>query len=407
MGAAEVRGVSTEKWNRNLPLLALGHGVTDTYSNFLPGLIIFLTERLALSNTLVGVLATVVSISGSMSQLLFGLLADRVHRPYFLVIGPAMAALFMSLLGSAHSVPMLILLLMLGGVGVAGFHPSAAVAAGAGHPRRRAYELSLFITAGTIGYALGPVVATGVATHLGLERTWMAALPGCLLALLLYRTVYRRLTQKPLAGAKEEAAALPEAGAPAAPGQVSRSLLCLWGIVALRSATVTGFVQFMPLYLLHERGLPASQSSGAVLLFLFSGAVGGMVGGHLSDRWGRRRVLVASLALSAPLLLSLTYLSSVSFLAMLFLAGAVLSAAAAVNLAMAQEVAPRRQGIASAIVQGAAFGAGGLLAVLIGHAADLTSIGVVFRALAFVPLLTVPVALALPETFAGRATTRS
>ncbi|NLC57239.1 MAG: MFS transporter [Armatimonadetes bacterium] len=383
----------------DLLLLSLGHSVTDTYSNFLPGLIVFLTERLALTNTLVGLLATVVSVSGSMSQLLFGHAADRVRRHYFLVLGPVCAAIFMSLLGTAHSVPMLVLFLVLGGAGIASFHPQAAVAAGTGPASRRGFALAFFVTAGSAGYSVGPLVSTWTAERFGADRTWIAAFPGLLVALLLYLTVYRRLSAVPKgsATAAEEAAPALSSTPPPPPARLPRAILSLWAIVALRSAVSTGLVHFMPLFL-QGRGATPVYGSLAVSLFLFAGAAGGMIGGALSDRWGRRRVLVISLAASTPLLFGLTLVPATAFLAVLVVAGLVLSASAAVNVAMAQEIAPERQGIASAIVQGFAFGTGGLLAVAAGALADRTSIGLVYQVLALLPLLTVPVALTLPET---------
>ena len=490
----------------DLLLLSLGHAVTDIYSNFLPGLIVFIQQNLALSNTLVGVLATVVSLSGSMTQILFGYLADRVQRAWFLVLGPLAAAFFMSLIGGAHSLFLLILLLALGGCGVSCFHPQAAVAAGSGDKRRRGLDLAIFVTAGSAGYSLGPLAATAAAQRFGLSGMWVVALPGLLMALVLRRTVYSRVSGRagerengrvgerrngrvgerengrvgerengrvgerengrvgerengrvgewesgrpasaagagpdasssptpplphspipsaPPTGAGPDAASAPTpplshsptpCAPPAAVGQhsstpalqhsntpVRRAILALWAIVSLRSAVNIGLVNFMPLFL-KERGHTPSYGSAAVSAFLFAGAVGGMVGGSLSDRWGRRRVLAASLAFSSPLLLALPMVPERAFLGVLIAAGLVLSASAAVNVAMAQEIAPARQGTASAMVQGCAFGTGGLLAVLAGALADRTSIGMVYQALALLPLLALPVAFLLPETVGTR-----
>ncbi|MDH7568341.1 MAG: MFS transporter [Armatimonadota bacterium] len=397
-----------------LLLLALGHGVTDTYSNFLPGFIFFLSEKLRLTNTQVGLLATVVSIAGSISQLLYGYMADRVRRPYFIVLGPAAAALFMSLLGTAGSVWTLVLLLILGGSGVACFHPQAAMAAGSGHPRRRGFELAIFITAGTAGYSIGPLVATRAAQWFGLERAWVAAIPGLLAAGVLYFGLHRSgkaaaahpteqgASLPPPPGASESDLPTPRQPDGSAPqSRLPLALGFLWAIVSLRAAVGTGLVHFMPLFL-KGRGHDAGYASVAVSLYLLTGAAGGMLGGPLSDRWGRRRVLLSSLFLSTPPLLALTLVSPRLFWLMLVLSGFILSLSATVNVAMAQEIAPGRQGTASAIVQGLAFGTGGLLAVLMGWIADQTSIGAVYRGLAFIPLLTVPVAVLLPETVRAR-----
>ncbi|MBI3946733.1 MAG: MFS transporter [Armatimonadetes bacterium] len=387
----------------NLLFLALGHGVTDAYSNFFPGLVFFLSDRLSLTAAHVGLLTTVVSITGSMSQLIYGHLADRVRRAYFIVLGPAAAAIFMSLLGSANSLAVLAILLALGGSGVASFHPQAAIGAGSGPVRRRGADLAFFISVGTAGYALGPLFATQVAVRFGLERTWLAAIPGVLAALLLYATVYRRLEAGYRSGPEDDGSKGDIAASPLLPARKPRlpaTIVALWGIVSLRAAVSTSLIQFMPLFL-KEREFGPTYASAAVSLFVFAGAVGGMAGGPLADRWGRRRVLIGSLLLSTPALCGLTLVPSAAFLALFFTAGFVLNISAPANVAMAQEIAPERQGTASAWVQGFAFGTGGLLAGLAGYAADRTSIALVYQVLAFVPALTVPIAAMLPETLHG------
>jgi FSR family fosmidomycin resistance protein-like MFS transporter len=84
----------------------------------------------------VGSLVALAALSSSFGQPLFGWLADRVRRPWFVAFGPLVAAVFLSAIGLASSYGALVALLMLGGIGVAAFHPQAAVIAGELSPRR-------------------------------------------------------------------------------------------------------------------------------------------------------------------------------------------------------------------------------------------------------------------------------
>src|SRR5712692_6605149 len=144
-----------------LALLAAAHFSIDAYSSFFSPLLPLLVTRLHLSLTRVGALVALASVASSFSQPLFGFLSDRVHRPWFVAVGPPVAALFLSAIGLAPSFGGLVALLVLGGIGVAAFHPQAAVLA-SGLSTSRSLAMSVFVTGGTLGFSLGPLYAVSV-----------------------------------------------------------------------------------------------------------------------------------------------------------------------------------------------------------------------------------------------------
>src|SRR5207249_9838341 len=62
-------------------------------------------------------------------------------------------------------------------------------------------------------------------------------------------------------------------------------LAVLWLVVVLRTIVISGYQTFLPL-LLHQRGGSIVAGGAAVFLFGGIGAIGGVVGGMLSDRVG-------------------------------------------------------------------------------------------------------------------------
>src|SRR5262245_21864424 len=151
-----------------LGLLSLAHFTIDAYSSFFSPLLPLLVTKLDLNLTLVGTLVALASVSSSFSQPLFGLIADRVQRPWFVAFGPLVAALFLSGIGMASSYGALVALLMLGGIGVAAFHPQAASIA-SDLSTSRGMALAVFVTGGTLGFSLGPLLAVSVVGAFGLE----------------------------------------------------------------------------------------------------------------------------------------------------------------------------------------------------------------------------------------------
>src|ERR1044072_9098061 len=130
-----------------LVVLAAGHFTIDAYSSFFLPLLPLLAQRLGLNYAMVGGLTAMASLSSSFSQPLFGVLFDRMRRPWFVALGPMIAAVFIVSIGLAPRYDALVALLVLGGVGVAMFHPQTASLAGASGPPRGTAE-SVLVTGG-------------------------------------------------------------------------------------------------------------------------------------------------------------------------------------------------------------------------------------------------------------------
>jgi len=373
-------------FSARLGLLAFGHFTIDAYASFFSPLLPLLVQKLDLSLTRVGTLVALASVSSSFAQPLFGLVSDRQRRPWFVAFGPLAAAVFMSGLGMVSSYGALVALLMLGGVGVAAFHPQAASLASQVSPRR-GMAMAFFVTGGTLGFAIGPLFAVGVVSAFGLERTWVAAIPG-LLASMLLLVWFARLNPRP----HHAAVRLPLS----ALRPVLRPLTLLYFAVVSRSAVSYGFMTFLPLQLT-ARGFSLSQSGGMVSLYLLLGALGGFLGGWLADRWGGRRVIVASFVGAAPLYLAFVLLPEGLGLPCLMLGSFVLQTSLPVNVVMGQELAPEHSSTISSLLMGAAWGLGALLIGPAGALADHRGLPTALLALACMLGVGLLCAMALPN----------
>jgi len=344
---------------RRLAVLTLGHFTIDTYSSFFLPLLPLLATRLGLNYAMVGGLAAMASMSSSFLQPLFGLASDRMRRPWFVALGPMIAAVFMASIGLATRYDALAALLVAGGVGVAMFHPQTAALAGA-TSAQRGLAMSTWVTGGTLGWALGPAYATGIVDRFGLERTWLAAIPGLVLCGLLFAWFGR---VAPHAAATRPRAPIAELR------PVARPLLMIYFSVVCRSAVSAGFATFLPLWL-HARGASVTRGGWITTLYLTLGALGGFFGGWLADRFGGRRVVVASFAAAAPFYALFFLLPAPFDLVSLVLGYCVLQASLPVNVVLGQELSPRHSGIISSLLMGAAWGLGALVLYPIGVIAD-------------------------------------
>ncbi len=339
--------------------MSFAHFTNDLYAAFLAPLLPLVVAKFNLSLALAGLMGTSFNTTAAFAQPLFGMAADRIHRPIFTILGPLLTVLGMGLLGLSPSYAVMLAILFVTGIGTASFHPQSFALAGAAGGDRRGTGLSVFVAGGELGYALGPLFAALIVGSLGLSGTVVAAGPGlvaCVLIWWLARSWRASIT-----------------GAPSALGpdlrKHGRLLALMWLLVVTRSVIQMSFILFLPL-LLRQRGQSLILGATAVFLFGGIGAIGGLLGGTLSDRIGRRAVMAISAVLSAPLLLVFTQTTSGWGLLPLALGGIAFYLSAPVTIAMAQEVLPRRASLASSMVTGMAWGMAGVSLTLVGSLAD-------------------------------------
>ena len=124
-----------------------------------------------------------------------------------------------------------------------------------------------------------------------------------------------------------------------------------------------------------------------LFLFLLAVAVGGLAGGPVGDRIGRKRVIWFSILGVAPFTLLLPHVGLAATAALSVIIGLILASAFSAILVFAQEIMPGRVGAVSGLFFGFAFGLGGIGAAVLGALADRKGIEFVYRLCAYLPLL--------------------
>ncbi|MDH7498919.1 MAG: MFS transporter [candidate division NC10 bacterium] len=364
------------------------HLVVDLSQNILPVILPIQKAAFGLTYSQAGLVATSLNVTSSMIQPLFGLISDRWRTDWFISLGILWTPLFMGLCGLAPSYPLLLLSVTLAGFGTAAFHPRASMTVNYLSGSRRGLGMAIYTLGGNLGFALGPLFAALLVLRWGVRSTaWLFAL-GLPLSLILF------------ASKKEVAISPPCRTSPSKPIEWSKmpwlELGALSLVVALRSWTYQGFIVYLPL-LLQSKGVNLQVGSHFLFVFLLSGAIAGLAGGHLSDQWGRQRVIAGSLLLFSPLMLLALNASGPWVPLFLALSGIMLLAGFSVIIVFAQELMPGNVGLASGLMLGLAFGAGGIGVFLSGLMADAMGLARSMRILALLPLLAGLLALFLKD----------
>jgi FSR family fosmidomycin resistance protein-like MFS transporter len=370
-----------------LALVTWGHFLNDCYGSFLAPILPLLIDKLSLSLTAASGLASLASITSAVFQPMYGIASDRLYGRSLIVLGPLLSTVCMSLLGVAPNAVLIGILLLLAGIGSAAFHAQAVAAAGAVSGDRKGFGISIFIFGGSVGFALGPLAIIGAVHLWGLERSYYTMIPGLLSVLLLW--LYLKLPSRVVQRGRVLSLAAAFRGA-------RKSMALLFAIAVIREFTRIAVVTFLPIFLAMQG---RSLAAGGITLALFSmaGAVGGMVGGSLSDAWGRKAVILASGLLCVPLLHGMFRTAGLTSLILLVLAAGTLSGANSVIIALAQELVPSRTGTASSLVMGLGWGVAGVMLIGFGRLAEAISVSHALDIAATLPLLAAGLTLALPQ----------
>jgi MFS transporter, ACS family, hexuronate transporter len=358
-------------------LLSLNFGILFFDRNALSFLMPLVKPDLSLSNTEVGLTSSSLSLAWALAALFVGAAADRGGRRKAYLLGATVAFSVCSFLtGIATSFLMLLGARLLMGFAEGGVAPiSQSITALAVSPERRGLAMGVMQNFGSnlLGSFVAPVLLVAFATAWGWQRAFfLAGAPGLVSAFLLWRFV------------REPAAARhgPEVTEPLASRlkEIFRHrnmLLCALISILLVSYLVVCW-SFAPLYLTQVRGLPPRSMSWLMATLGISATVGSFLVTGISDRIGRRPVMIFTAFLGVILPLgALYYTGSTWVLAAIFFFGWALTGLFPLFMGTipSETVSLRHMTTAMALVMGTGEVFGGVLSpTLAGWAADRSSL---------------------------------
>lgn len=385
--ATDARAADAGAFDRTgLLSLAAGHFVVDMVVGALPALLPLFVREFRLSDLAASMILGASLLASSAIQPVFGVVADRRAAPWLLYGGVAVGAVAMSFTGLLGTYAAILGMVVVSGLGIAGYHPEAARVANRLSGGRPATGLAWFMVGGNAGFAAGPLVAAAAIPFLGVRSTLVFIVPGLAVAAWLLAQRAR------LAVPVMHAAARARAGA-----SHIRGLSLLLVVTTLRTWSQFGVLALAPLLLTRERGLSDQAGSLAVFAFSFAGAVGTIGGARIADRFGGRRMLIWTMPFAAPLVAGVALLPTPLAIAAMSGAGLILMASFSVTVAMGQEYLPGRLALAAGLMIG--FGAIGSAPpglAIFGALADAAGRETAILALAALPLTAGILSLMLP-----------
>ncbi len=388
---------------KKILLLALGHLSCDVNGGALPALLPFVRASYGLSYQATGGLMFAYSCLSSIIQPLFGWLADRFSKPWFIPLGVLLAGCGLAAVGFMSYYWAIFAAITLSGIGAALFHPEGARFANKVSGRSKGIGLSIFSIGGNSGFVLGPLLVTGCVGFWGMSGTAVfACLAVCMASILLWQIAHMTAFKK-----SASVAAVPQ-GAPAAPPDSAaantadsaddeaeipgtnnwREFSKLTVSIVARSTLFVGFNTFIPLYWVSAFG--QSKAAGAVALTVFCtcGVISNIIGGLLSDRYGCIKIIRLAFVLMAPVVFAFSLAGNLyAAYALLPFLGFVLYAPFSSLVVLGQKLLARNIGFASGVTLGLATSMGGMAAPCLGWIADNYGLPRAIQCLGLVALL--------------------
>lgn len=383
-------GTTTNK--KAVGWLSAAHLVNDAYSGFLNPIMPFIAAKLGIT---LGIATVVISISHIFSSLLqpvFGYFADNILKRAFIFWGLLLASVFIPLAPTAPNVYLLTLFIILGSIGGSLFHPQ-----GSGFIIRFAKDdfsqsVAVFISMGTIGFSLGPVLAATITQVFGMENMPFTSVVGVVLALLMFYFVPKisHIDKKPCH--KDFVKSFKQI-------LTNRNLNILMIISMMKSLITNSSAILLP-FLWKDMGYSAFYIGFALFLFIFMGGIGSMLSGYLESKIGPKPVFYISMIGTLPLmyLFFFTYKAHPYLSILIFvMTGFVTMLAMPVTMVMAQKIIPDLKSIISGFINGFSWGTVALFMSLVGFSAQKFGIINVLMILAFIPTIASLLVRLLPD----------
>jgi len=333
---------------REVWLISAGHGFTHWYTATFYLLLPLIGKELGLSFTEIGFIMTIQHLVGAISNLPGGILVDAIgKRGYLMAASLFWVGFPYALMALTHNYWMLLVCVTLVGIGNNLWHPAAISALADHYPERKGLVLSFHGMGGNVAESLAPLVVGALLAWFSWRTVVVINIvPGIVMAVL----IVAMLGALSIAKAGGEHAVNTGAESRSTSHYLrdfmsllkNKALMLVSCSAAFRTMTQSGLLTFLPVYLAYELNYSPFVVGVSMTVLQIAGFVAAPIAGHLSDKMGRRRVVISSMVLTAAMIVGMVLAGrTVFFIFFIALVGFFLYAMRPVLQAWAVECTPK------------------------------------------------------------------
>ena len=366
-----------------LGAISVSHLLNDMIQSLILAIYPLLQNEFSLSFLQIGMITLTFQLSSSLLQPVVGYWTDKHPMPWSLPVGMCFTLSGLVLLALSGSFETVLIAAALVGTGSSVFHPESSRVARMASGGRHGLAQSIFQVGGNFGSSLGPLLAAIIIAPYGKGNVAWFVL-AALLAIVVLAQVSRWYAAQHRVNKGKKAATVIN---PLPRNKVVLAVCILLVLIFSKYFYMVSISSYFTFYLMHKFDLSVQNAQIHLFIFLFAVAAGTVIGGPVGDKIGRKYVIWGSILGVSPFTLLLPYATLFWTGVLTVIIGFVLASAFSAILVYAQELLPGRIGMVSGLFFGFAFGMGGLGAAVLGVVADHTSIDLVYKICAYLPLL--------------------
>lgn len=377
--------------------IGIAHLINDTMQSVVPAMFPIFSRDLGLTFTQLGIITFVLNMVSSSLQPVVGFVSDKKPMPYALPIGMISAFIGLLMLVFVKQYWVIIIAVIFLGFGSAIFHPEGSKVSFMAAGNKRGLSQSIYQVGGNSGQALAPLISAFVLDALGQRGAAIVLLLTAIGIVLLFKIskwYVRQLEAEK--NSKKKKKLLVSSLPPLTKKQIQIAITLLFIVIFARSFYTTNISNFYVFYLMDHYGLTLQHGQVFIFIFMAVGVVGTFFGGSLSDRIGRKNVILLSVVGPMPFCLLLPYVPIWLVPVFLVIIGTLIMISFSVTVIYAQELVPTKIGTMAGLTTGFAFGMGAVGGVVIGMLLDIIGIAMTMQIISILPLLLV-VSFFLPK----------
>jgi MFS family permease len=289
--------------DRSIIAISSSHGIMHAYLVLLPAMIPILGGELGDIAT-IGMLASLVTLFYGWFSLPVGFIADRVSKKLLITGSMVLCGGASILIGLSPNIPVTAIALIILGIGASLYHPCGYAHMSLASDEMRGRYMGFQGLGGDMGMAVSFLTSSLLGARFGWRMTF-----------IIWGVIGLIMAAIDLIVIRDIAYEVPEGGHPGPVATIKKmfgstdrtKLIITLGVVVLSGMLWTGVSSFIMVYLKDEKVMPLVLAGGLSTLKYTVGAFAMIVGGEMSDRIGRKKLLLFGYAGFAISLLALIY----------------------------------------------------------------------------------------------------
>ena len=373
-------------YNKNVWLIAVSHHTHDIYTAFLHVLLPYMIVKFGLSYSSSGLMVFLLQVP-SLLILFIGMYSDRHDLKYMVAFTPAITAVSMSLIPTVPEFYQACLLLIMAGLSSAVYHVPAPVLIRHLSGENIGTGMSIFMFGGELARFVAPLIIYFAIEQWELEGSYKVMFLGLIISLILFH----RVRKFPVISGKHNK----KSGLGIAWKRNRNIFIYITGFFFFRGFLARALTSFLIIYLT-GMGMSMDDAVYRFSIVELAGAAGAFLSGTISDRIGRKNMLLI-ISIASPLMMFF-FLQSAGILAIVLLVGAgILNfSVTPVILALVQDRESEYPDSANGIFMTINFLIASVTALLFGALVDWLSLETTYYLSTVIFLLGIPFIILLP-----------